>query len=75
MQALPPIPQTLRGPAVEATSLVQRLMGSGQPEAAMAVAAAAGLHPAAVAAAANGGGGGYAFDPMQPYAPRHALVS
>ena len=56
---------------------LQRLMTSGQPEAAMAVAAAAGLHPAAVAAAANGppGGGGYAPDPMQPYAPRHALMS
>ena len=71
-QALPPLP--LRGPAIEATSLVQRLMGSGQPEAAMAVASAAGLHPAAVMMAAGGGQGGYG-DAMVPYAPRHALLS
>ena len=71
-QALPPLP--MRGPAIEATSLVQRLMGSGQPEAAMAVASAAGLHPAAVMMAAGGGQGGYS-DAMVPYAPRHALLS
>ena len=71
-QALPPLP--MRGPAIEATSLVQRLMGSGQPEAAMAVASAAGLHPAAVMMAAGGGQGGYS-DAMVPYAPRHAFLS
>ncbi|GAX78632.1 hypothetical protein CEUSTIGMA_g6070.t1 [Chlamydomonas eustigma] len=44
----PAVSSNSRGPAIEASSLVQRLLMSGQPEAAMAVASAAGINPATV---------------------------